>query len=234
MPNEWVLVLSLLFSFGGLLLFFRYGGRAGIYAWNIFVTITANIEVMVLIHAFGMDQTLGNTLFAASFVTTDILSEEYGKKASARAVKLGVLADIAFFALAILWQLYTPSEADTAMPLMKELFAQTPRVMAASLLAYVVSQAHDVWSYHFWWHVTGDNDRFMWVRNNCSTLVSQLINTVIFTFAAFWGTYDFPTLLSILLASYVIFIFTSLLDTPFVYIARWMYRHTNIKEIDQD
>ena len=62
----------------------------------------------------------------------------------------------------------------------------------------------------------------MWLRNNGSTLLSQLLNTVLFTGFAFWGIHDMPTLLSIALSSYVIFIVTSLADTPVVYLARRM------------
>ena len=117
-------------------------------------------------------------------------------------------------------------------------------MMLASLVAYAVSQAHDVWAYHTWWKLTtkwfGDSRKYLWVRNNGSTLVSQLINTVLFTLLAFWGTYGFATLSSIFWSSYLIFIITSLLDTPFVYLARWMY-HTRmvrpgkrVAEADQD
>lgn len=244
MTNEIVLLLSLLLSFGGLLAFFRLGGKAGIYGWTVFVTITANIEVLALVHAFGMDQTLGNTLFAASFTATDILSEEYGRKASNRAVRIGIAADVCFILLSLTWMRYRPAADDQALPYLQKLFASTPRVMGASLAAYVVSQFHDVWSYHFWWGLTtrlgGDEKKYLWVRNNCSTLISQLINTALFTFLAFSGTYRFPTLLSILFSSYVVFIFTSLLDTPFVYLARWMYHRFMVPSggavarVDQD
>ena len=87
-----------------------------------------------------------------------------------------------------------------------------------------MSQVFDVWLYHKWWAFTekrtGNRRAFLWLRNTGSTLVSQIINTLLFTFLAFFGTYDIPTLISIFLSSYVIFIFTSLLDTPAVYLAR--------------
>ena len=68
----------------------------------------------------------------------------------------------------------------------------------------------------------GDSKRYLWIRNNAATLISQLINTVLFTLAAFYGIYPASTLLSIMLSSYVIFIVTSLCDTPVVYLARRM------------
>ena len=51
-------------------------------------------------------------------------------------------------------------------------------------------------------------------------MISQLLNTVLYTFFAFYGTYSFQTLVSIFLSSYTIYFFTSLLDTPFVYWCR--------------
>ncbi|MBQ1991725.1 MAG: VUT family protein, partial [Clostridia bacterium] len=59
------------------------------------------------------------------------------------------------------------------------------------------------------------------------TLISQLINTVLFTLLAFYGTYDLSTLLSIMLSSYIVYFATSLIDTPIVYLARKM-KNSNI------
>ena len=96
--------------------------------------------------------------------------------------------------------------------------------MLASFLVYAICQKFDVWAYHKWWAFTqkkfGDKDRFLWLRNNGSTLVSQLLNTVLFTFGAFLGIYELETLISICISSYIIFIVTSLADTPFVYLAK--------------
>ena len=60
----------------------------------------------------------------------------------------------------------------------------------------------------------GDARRFLWLRNNGSTLVSQALNTILFNVGAFWGIYSAKTILSIALSSYVIFLVTSLADTP--------------------
>ena len=113
------------------------------------------------------------------------------------------------------------------MPSMEAVFSNTPRMMLSSLAVYVIAQNFDVWLYHKWWELTekrtGDHRAFLWLRNNGSTLVSQLLNTVLFTLFAFYGTYDWGTLLSVALSSYVIFIFTSLLDTPVVYAARRLH-----------
>ena len=99
-------------------------------------------------------------------------------------------------------------------------------IMLASLLVYAITQRFDVWAYHKWWEFTrkkyGDVRKFLWLRNNGSTLISQLLNTLLFTGCAFFGVYDMETLISICASSYVIYIATSLADTPFVYLARRM------------
>lgn len=222
--NELLLLATLIIIFAMTLLFYYLYGKAGLYCWTVLATIAANIEVLIVVVAFGMEQTLGNILFASTFLVTDILSEIYGKEASKKAVNIGILTSLAFIVISQSWLLYTPAGSDFAMPHMQAIFSNTPRLMLTSFLVYAVCQRFDVWAYHKWWAFTtkkyGDSTRFLWLRNNGSTLVSQLLNTLLFTFGAFAGTYDFATLLSITWSSYVIFIVTSLADTPVIYLAR--------------
>lgn len=78
--NEILLVLSLLVIYGSVLLVYRLFGKSGLYCFTAIATITANIEVLILVDAFGMEQTLGNILFASTFLVTDIISEVDGKR----------------------------------------------------------------------------------------------------------------------------------------------------------
>ena len=225
--NELLLIGSLVVLYGAVLLWFYLFGTGGLMAFTVFATIAANIEVMILVDAFGMEMTLGNILFATTFLVTDILSEVAGKKEAQKAVWAGIAANVLFILVSQSWLLYVPSASDWVMPSMEAVFSNTPRMMLSSLAVYVVAQNFEVWLYHKWWELTekhtGDHRAFLWLRNNGSTLVSQLLNTVLFTLFAFYGTYDWGTLLSVALSSYVIFIFTSLLDTPVVYAARRMH-----------
>lgn len=226
MKNELLLILSLVVIYGGVLLFYRMFGTMGLYCWTVLATITANIEVLLVVDAFGMEQTLGNVLFASTFLVTDILSEVAGKKKADKAVSLGIVTSLAFIVLSQSWLLYTPAKSDWARASIETIFSNTPRVMLASLLVYAVTQRFDVWAYHKWWAFTtkkfGDSTKYLWLRNNGSTLISQLLNTVLFNVAAFYGMYDTQTLIHICVFGYVIYIVTSLADTPFVYLARKM------------
>lgn len=227
MINELLLIGSVVFIFGAVLFAYKFFGKTGLYCVSAIATVLANIEVAVLINAFGMEQTLGNVLFASTFLVTDILSECEGKKAANKAVWLGVFSSLFFLLLSQSWRIYIPSENDTIHSSIQAVFSNTPRMIVASLVVYAISQLFDVWLYHKWWAFTekkfGDKRRFLWLRNNGSTLISQILNTALFTLFAFWGTYDVKTLVSIFLSSYVIYIFTSLLDTPCLYLARKIY-----------
>ena len=235
MPNELLLIITVILFYGGVLLFYRLFGLKGLYVWTAVATITANIEVLILVDAFGMEQTLGNVMFASSFLVTDMISENIGKKEAQSAVNMGIAVLIAFVVISQVWLLFTPSSNDWAMDSMQTIFSNTPRLMIASLVVYAISQRFDVWLYHKWWNFTekksGSSKTFLWVRNNGSTLISQLINAVLYNLAAFAGTYDAKTLVNIMIATYVIYIFTSLLDTPAVYIARRIARVRSEKKL---
>lgn len=224
--NELVLILSLFVIYGSTILCYRLFGKSGLFAFGAIATVLANIEVLILIKAFGFEQTLGNVLFASTFLITDILSENEGKKEANKAVNIGIFAAVFMVAMTQIWLLFTPSASDWAFPSVKALFSVTPRLLAASLLALIISQKLDVFLYHKWWELTerisGDKKAFLWLRNNGSTLVSQIVNTLVFNLVAFAGIYNTSTLISIVVSSYLIYFFTSLLDTPFVYIARRM------------
>lgn len=236
MTNELLLIGSVIFIFAMALAGYKFFGKTGLYCLSAIATVLANIEVLILVNAFGVEQTLGNVLFAVTFLITDILSECEGKKAANKAVFIGMFTSVFFLLLSQSWLLYIPNENDWASPAINTIFSNTPRMLIASFAVYAVSQMFDVWLYHKWWAFTekkcGDKRRFLWLRNNGSTLISQLINTLLFTLLAFFGIYDFGTLISIFFSSYIIYIFTSLLDTPIVYLARKIHDKRTEKSED--
>ncbi len=231
MLNEILLILSLIITYSAVLLLFAIFREQGLYLWTVIATIAANVEVLIVINAFGMEMTLGNILFASTFLVTDIMSELFGKKAAQTAVWLGIATSVCFILISQSWMLYIPNENDFATPSIRTVFSNTPRLMAVGIIVYVIVQLFDVWAYHKWWEFTSrrfkDSQKFLWLRNNGSTLVSQLLNTVLFTWGAFLGTHNTQTLISIAIASYIIFIATSLADTPFVYLARYLHGKLN-------
>ena len=132
--NEFLLIASLFVIYGTVLLAYRIFGLHGLYCFTAIATITANIEVLIMVNAFGMEQTLGNILFASTFLVTDIISEVEGKKASQKAVNIGIFTSIFFIIVSQTWMLYQPSASDWAQPAIKTIFSNTPRLMIVSVL----------------------------------------------------------------------------------------------------
>ncbi len=220
MSNELIFIITVIIYLGSVLLLYKLFGKNGLFAFAIFGTILGNIAVCKCVDIFGLSTTAGNVLYASTFLVTDILSEKYGKKDAQKAVKYS-------FTIMLLWLLgtqlilqFTPNANDYINDSLKLVFGLVPRITIASLIGFICSQNIDVFLYHLIWKKTGDNKSKLWLRNNGSTLISQAIDTVIFTFLAFWGTYPTNVFFSILITTYLFKALVAVIDTPFIYIAR--------------
>lgn len=211
--------LMLILNFGAILLIYRKFGKAGLFIWIPISTIIANLQVLKFVELFGIEATLGNIVYATSFLATDILSENYGKNDAKKAVYFGFISLICMTLFMQVALLFTPSENDWANGHLASIFEFMPRIVVGSLTAYLLSQLHDVTAYNFWKRKF-PAIKYIWIRNNLSTMVSQLIDTLVFTTIAFIGTVPKDVFLQILISTYFLKWIVSALDTPLVYIAR--------------
>ncbi len=220
MSNEALWFLFLIADLSSVIFFYRVFGRSGLYAVIVLSSIVCNIQVVKLVDVFGFVATLGNIVYASNFLATDILSEMYGKKEARKGVMLGFSSLV----IATIWMqmalLFKPAPEDFADPHLKAIFNLMPRIAVASLTAYLLSQLHDVWAFHMWKEKTGE--RHLWLRNNASTMVSQAIDTVVFTTIAFLGVVDGRTFLSIVLTTYFLKWVVAAFDTAFIYLAKFI------------
>lgn len=209
-------------------LIFRFFGKFGLYTLIVASVITCNIQVLKTVQLFGFVATLGNVLYGSIFFTTDILSEVYGKKAARRGVWLGFIG----MALMTIWMQiglrFIPDVSDFAQGSLSAIFGLMPRVAAGSMVAYLLSQHHDVFAFHFWRKRT--KGRFLWLRNNASTMVSQAIDSAIFCTIALWGLFDTNTWLQILATTYFLKWLVAIIDTPFIYLAKKLSKTVVAKE----
>jgi len=216
-------------NMGLILLVYRFFGRYGLYAVIVASVITSNIQVVKTIEVFGLVSTLGNILYGGIFFATDILTEVYGRQAARRGVWLGFIG----MALMTLWMQFglqfVPHASDFSQQALTTIFGLMPRIAAGSMTAYLVSQHHDIWAFLFWKKKT--KGKFLWLRNNLSTLASQAIDSVIFCSIALWGLYDSSTWLQILASTYLIKLFVAVIDTPFIYLAKKLSRNVLYREV---
>lgn len=227
MTNELLLVCSLIAYFGFMVLTYKLFGRAGLYGFTIFATVVGNIEVLMLVNAFGMDQTLGNVMFATTYSAAKILTEMEGEQGASYAKKatwLSFATTGIFMLITQSWAFYAPADAG----LLKQLFANSPRIMLTSLVVYGICMLVQIASYKFIWVLQKRKESGQWIRSGVSTLFTQLVNTILFTLGAFAGFYEFNILIDIMIASYAIFIVTSVWDTVVQIIAKRTCQKSNI------
>lgn len=217
MINELLWLVLMLLSFIFLLICYRVFGKTGLYVWMGFAIVLANIQVLKIVQLFGVVATLGNIIYGTIFLVTDILNELYGAVASRRAVYLGFFATIASMIMMTVCVYFVPHASDFANDSLTTIFTIVPRIAIASLIAYAISNIHDVWAFNFWKKKT--KGKYLWLRNNLSTMVSQLIDSVIFSCIAFLGLFPFDVFIQIMISTYLFKWITAALDTPFLYIA---------------
>ena len=102
------------------------------------------------------------------------------------------------------------------------------RVTIASLLSFFISQNLDVTVFHRLKERHGEKK--LWIRNNASTMISQLVDTTIFISIAFYGTIPFTALLGLILTQYAFKFVIAILDTPLVYLLVKLCR----KDVERD
>lgn len=176
--------------------------------------LIANVVAGKILSIFGLIVPAAVVAYGITFLCTDVINEIWGKDETQRTVILGLKIQVASLVL-ILFALALPSA-----PFAKDfgesfniVLGQNARVVFASLTAYLISQYHDVILFHFWRKKT--EGKHKWLRNNASTLVSQMVDTAIFITIAFWGMV--PNLLWMIFSQYIIKAIIALLDTPFFY-----------------
>uniref|UniRef100_UPI0032167D89 queuosine precursor transporter n=1 Tax=uncultured Draconibacterium sp. TaxID=1573823 RepID=UPI0032167D89 len=227
MQNELLWLVMLLANFLLITLAYRLFDKWGLIMWIPISVIMANIQVIQTVELFGLVATLGNIVYASSFLVTDILSENYGKEEAKKAVWIGFFSLISMTLIMNLALQFLPLAGDefatTAHEATSTIFSLMPRIAVASLAAYLLSQRHDVWAYHFW-RKRFPEDNQIWLRNNLSTMVSQLIDSSVFVMIAFYGVFDAPLLLEIFITTYFLKFIVAAADTPFIYWAKGIYK----------
>lgn len=233
MRNEYLWIIMLIVNFASIMFAYKKFGKIGLYIWVPISTLLANLQVVLFVDLFGFGTTLGNIMYAGGFLVTDILSENYGEKEARTAVKIGFFTMIAATLLMQIAIHFSPSGFDEAMAnhkSMKLIFGFMPRLMVAGLVAYGISQFHDIRAYNFW-KKRFPATKHIWIRNNMSTLVSQFIDNFVFTAIAFWGVMPLEVLVEIFWSTYFIKFIVASADTPFVYLANYLKKKNRIEEI---
>ena len=183
--------------------------------------LLSNIIATKIIVAGGLIVPAAVVLYPLTFLFTDVVSEVEGRKSARDLVMMGFYMSIIMVLILFIGKILPPAPFWENQEAYNIILGSTPRIVLASMIAYLISQNHDVWAFHWWKQKT--SGKHLWMRNNFSTITSQLIDSVLFISIAFMGIYPLKTIGVMIFSQYLIKVGIALLDTPFCYILVRIY-----------
>ncbi|NCF52188.1 queuosine precursor transporter [Gammaproteobacteria bacterium] len=219
----WLTTLTL--DLGGTVILFRLFGKAGLQVAIATAIILANLQGPKLTVIFGMETSLGVIFYSSIFFATDVLSENYGKAEANKAVRMGFAVSVIVLIMLSFATLYLPSQEPASAEFSANIHSAfatiinfTPQIILGSLMAYLISQSFDVWAFHKIKTLTGE--RRLWLRNNLSTMSSQVVDTLIFSLVVWMPIVGLRSALALGASKFVFKIVIAIIDTPFIYWAK--------------
>jgi len=183
--------------------------------------LLSNIIATKIIVAGGLIVPAAVVLYPLTFLFTDVVSEVEGRKSARDLVMMGFYMSIIMVLILFIGKILPPAPFWKNQEAYNIILGSTPRIVLASMIAYLISQNHDVWAFHWWKQKT--SGKHLWMRNNFSTITSQLIDSVLFIGIAFTGIYPLKTIGVMIFSQYLIKVGIALLDTPFCYMLVRIY-----------
>jgi uncharacterized integral membrane protein (TIGR00697 family) len=168
---------------------------------------------------YTFEISVGILPYPITFLVTDILSELYGKKKADRVVITGFVASVFMIAVVSLAEAvpatdWSPVNDET----FKKVFGLTKAAVFASMAAYLVAQFIDIRIFHFWKRLT--KGKHLWLRNNGSTIASQLVDTTtVLVLLCAAGVIDWERFGTLFVNSFLFKVIFALIDTPLFYLA---------------
>lgn len=213
--NELLFFITIVLCFLFTLAFYKFLGKKGLLVWIAISAIISNIETVKLVELFTLETSLGTVLYASTFLATDILNEKYGNNVAKKSIWYGFSAMLVMTLFMTIALLYNPSTNDFAHDSLETIFTFNIRITLGSLLAFIVSQLCDTYLYN----MLKEKNTALWVRNNLSTMLSQILDTIIFVLVVYLGILPFNTMLNMMLFMYIFKFVIALIDTPFMYLS---------------
>ena len=175
---------------------------------NKFVTIDLGFKTFIV--------SAGILAYPVTFIVTDLISELYGQKKANQVVFSGFIASV--FVLLFLWlggQFNAIPSSVVNDDTYNAVFKNAWRIIAASMVAYLFAQSIDVRLFHFWKKLT--NGKHLWLRNNASTIASQLIDTTLVISILFIGAWNSEQLINGIIDGWIFKMMIAFIDTPIIY-----------------
>ena len=194
-------------------------------AFLITCNLIANkfISIPVFFRSEPLIVSAGILPYPVTFLITDLLSEFFGHKKSTWVVLCGLLASLLILGLLKFASAFPAWENSPVNDhYFDTVFGNSRRVIAASMAAYLCAQLVDVKLYDFWKKIT--KGRYLWIRNNGSTILSQLLDTSLVVLVLFWGTTQQGNIGALVLDGWLFKLLMAIIDTPIIYLLVFLIR----------
>ncbi len=204
---------------------YKLFGKKGLIAYISVSLIAANIQVNKVVEyeigKFVVVASLGNAMFGGVFLATDLLSEKYGKEDARKAVLISLVANLSFLTVMIISSLFKgfDDEFDQAIDLFYGPTGTMVKMLIISNIVYICSQTLDIFIFEKVKEKNPDT-KWLFIRNNVSTGISQLVDTLLFVTLAtvFTDVFEWKDYSDLVLTTYFIKLLVALVDTPFIYL----------------
>ncbi len=196
--------------------------------FSIFISLLVGMNLLggKIVSLFEISVSVGIFMAPLTFLITDIVEEVYGRETTKIFIIGGVISLIMIFLYTSLFVYLEPHSRYDFNSEYGIIFSNSLRMIIASIVAFLLSQTHDLIAFE--WLKKKTKGKALWLRNNLSTIISQLIDTLVFMMIAFYNITPKFTLMFILQLAIPYYIFKVLfafLDTPFVYLGvKWLKR----------
>jgi len=226
--QELLWLLTVVYDLGLAILLYRFFGKYGLYTAVVLGIILGNLQggkvSELTLFGYSFTASMGAILYSGIYFATDVLNEKYGREEANRAVLLGFVANVAVMITLLISIQFRPSDITGSALEVHEaistLAGYSPIFVIGSLTAYLVSQTFDVWFFHKIRSYTGESK--LWLRNNLSTITSQLLDTMIYQFTWVMAGMDLKTAFLIAVTKYIFKVFIAGIDTIFIYwVRKW-------------
>ena len=228
LSQESLWLLTVVYDLCLVLILYRFFGKYGLYTAVVLGIILGNLQggkvSELTLFGYSFTASMGAILYSGIYFATDVLNEKFGREEANRAVMLGFVANVAVMITLLISIQFRPSDiTGSALEVhnaISTLAGYSPIFVIGSLTAYLISQTFDVWFFHKIRSYTGESK--LWLRNNLSTITSQLLDTMIYQFTWVMAGMDLKTAFLIAVTKYIFKVVIAAVDTIFIYwVRKW-------------
>ena len=211
--------LILIIDMGLVLLMFHLYGKNGLLSMYILHIFLSQITINITYNFLGFSAVVGSCFYAVLFLTIDMITEHYGKKTANTTINIGVLTLISLLLLIYFVRLVLKTNTDSYSIYFLKLTDNQSRIIITDIfVSYFLFQKLNVLLFSKIKKITGE--KMLWIRNNVSTIISQIFTAILFYELSFVGIMGQNKIWQLIITGLIIKIIVSLMETPFLYFSK--------------